>query len=357
MATYSRESVRGLRDRGIRVVFFHHGGSEALTDDPTAAAEETVALSSVPIRKPLVYSPPAARRRLAERLRRQRVDLVHASYWFSSLDFELPRICRDLGLPLVVTFHIAYDRRLTVWGGLTKATYRVYARALRSCTRVIVFGHSQQAMLESLGVPASVLTILPNGVDVEKYSPGPSDAPRRYGADRLFLYMGRIDSEKNVDVLLRAFLAARPAERSRLLVVGTGTERRRLQQGYRDQRIQFTGHVQDEGDRIDILRGAAGFFLPSTVEGLSLSLLEAMACGVPSVATDVGSDGEALRGAGIVIDPLKLEGELTLAVRTLLDLPDLGRLLGTAARQRVEERFSLDRNLDRLVELYQEVAA
>jgi glycosyltransferase involved in cell wall biosynthesis len=93
------------------------------------------------------------------------------------------------------------------------------------------------------------------------------------------------------------------------------------------------------------------------VEGLSLAMLEAMACGAATVATDVGTDGEALRGAGIVIDPGHLDAELGLAVRLLIESPELSTLLGRLARQRAVERFSLAGNLDRLVELYRRLLA
>ena len=117
----------------------------------------------------------------------------------------------------------------------------------------------------------------------------------------------------------------------------------------------FTGHIAEEDERIAILRASDGFFLPSTVEGLSLSMLEAMACGVATVATDVGTDGEALRGAGIVIDPRNLAAELGMAFRELIELPFLSLELGRLARQRAVERYSLERNLDKLFALYEEV--
>jgi glycosyltransferase involved in cell wall biosynthesis len=355
IATYSRESLSRLRARGLTVTFFTH----ALDDENVVAGEsiETVELDSRPLLKPLVYSGRRAKRTLVDRLRRGDFDLVHASFWFSSLDFDLPRTCHDLGIPLVATFHVAFDQRLSVWGGLTGATYRLYAPILARCDRVIVFGEAQRALLESLGVPASCLRVLPNGVDVDRYSPGPSDWKRRLGVERLFVYIGRLDSEKNVDALLRAYLEVDPDPRTRLIVVGTGTERRRLQRQYRDPRVTFTGHIADANDRIGILRASDAFFLPSQVEGLSLSMLEAMACGLATIATDVGGDGEALRGAGIVLDPSRLDEQLQLAIRMLLEMPDLTTALGGWARRRAVERFSLDRNIDSLIGLYRELLA
>ena len=356
MATYSHEMTAGLRKRGLHVTFFHHDDGDG--DGPTPGREEdqeSVSLASVKLVKPLVFSPPTAKGKLLDRLRRRNFDLVHASFWFSLMDFDLPKLTKELGIPLIATFHVAFDQRRSLWGGITSSTYRLYAPILARCEKVIVFGPAQRDILINLGVPEHVLRILPNGVDIDAYSPGPSNALQTFDADRLFLYMGRVDSEKNVDVLLEAFLRAGPEPRTRLMVMGTGTAKRRLERFYKDPRIIFTGHIAEAGERIAILRAAEAFFLPSTVEGLSLSMLEAMACGVATVATDVGSDGEALRGAGIVIDPGNLEVELQMAIRHLIDLPFLGRELGLLGRQRVVERFSLEKNLDALMGLYDEV--
>jgi len=355
MATYSQEITEGLRRRGHRVTFFTlKTGDDGLQSDPSM---ELVSLDAMPLLKPLVISGRRAKRTLVDRLTAHDFDLVHASFWFSSLDFDLPRTCRRVGIPLVATFHVAFDHRLSVWGGITNATYRLYAPTLAQCDRVIVFGEAQRDLLVTLGVPPEVIRILPNGVDIERYTPGPSDWKSRLGeAGQLFVFMGRVDSEKRVDALLRAFMVVDPPAGTRLVVVGQGSERRRLQRQYRDPRVVFTGHVADAGERIGILRAADAFFLPSQVEGLSLSMLEAMACGVATVATEVGGDGDALRGAGILIDPSQLDGQLELALRTLVDLPWLTGPLGEAARRRAVERFSLSANLDTLVDLYGEVA-
>ncbi|HEY8641394.1 MAG TPA: glycosyltransferase family 4 protein [Candidatus Dormibacteraeota bacterium] len=355
MATYSQEITSGLRSRGHHVTFFTlKSADDGHQTDPSL---ETVGLEAMPLLRPLVISGPRAKRTLVDRLTAHDFDLVHASFWFSSLDFDLPKTCRRLGIPLVATFHVAFDNRVSVWGGITNATYRLYAPTLAQCDRVIVFGEAQRDLLATLGVPRQVLRILPNGVDVERYAPGPSDWKSRLGeAGQLFVYMGRVDSEKGVDALLHAFLAVDPPASTRLVVVGHGSERRRLQRQYRDSRVIFTGHLADADERIGILRAADAFFLPSQVEGLSLSMLEAMACGLATVATDVGGDGDALRGAGILIDPSSLDEQLEGVLRMLIDLPWLGPPLGEAARRRVLERFSLTANIDTLVDLYREVA-
>ena len=358
MATYSLETTRRLRERGLHVTFFHHGRNPLASrnePEPPPTPDNEVALSAVPLMKPLVLSPPKSKRELVDRLRVGDFDLVHASFWFSSLDFDLPRQCRELGIPIVATFHVAFDTRMSLWGGITSATYRLYAPALSQCDRVIVFGDAQRDVLTHLGVPNAAIRVLPNGVDVDRYQPGPSGARESFGGSRYFVYMGRVDAEKNVDVLLRAFAAEAGERDVKLVVVGTGTAKRRLERQFRDPRIVFTGHIADASRRVDILRGADGFILPSSVEGLSLAMLEAMACGVPTIATDVGGDGEALRGAGIVIDPSNLEAELRVAMRTLADVPELGPVLAAASRRRAVERYGIDRNVDALVALYEDL--
>ncbi|TMC05837.1 MAG: glycosyltransferase family 4 protein [Chloroflexi bacterium] len=347
--TYSREITNGLRDRGVDVLFLHHARDQV--DDDSSIALDAFALSHR-----LVLSPPGSKRKLLDLLRAHEVDLVHVSLAFSSLDFNLPRICHELGIPIVATFHVPYDTRFSVWRGISAAVYRLYAQALAECDAVIIFGEAQRDILAGLGVPRDVIHVLPNGVDVSRYSPGPSRKRAELHAERVFSYVGRLDPEKNVDVLLAAFLDADPPAGARLVVVGGGVERRRLERRYADARVLFTGVVTDEHERIDILRASDAFFLPSSVEGLSLAMLEAMACGAATVATDVGSDGEALRGAGVVLDPAHLESELRATIRLLVETPPMCELLGRLARERAVGRFSLSDNLDALLALYHRLA-
>jgi glycosyltransferase involved in cell wall biosynthesis len=347
--TYSREITAGLKARGVDVVFFHH--------EPSLADEHSVVLDALALSHRLVISRPGTRRKFVDLLQRHEVDVVHVSFSFSTMDFNLPKLCHQLGIPVVGTFHVPYDQRISVWSTVSNAVYRLYAQALGSCDAVIIFSEAQRAMLARLGVPESVIRVLPNGVDVDKYSPGASPKRDELGARRLFVYMGRLDPEKNVDDLIAAFLGAQPPRDVKLVVVGGGSERRRLERRYRGPQVVFTGPITDEAERIEILRAADAFFLPSDVEGLSLAMLEAMACGVATIATDVGSDGEALRGAGIVIDPRSLGEELQGAIRLLVEVPEVCAALGPLARRRAIERYSLEKNLDALVALYEELTA
>ncbi|MGA8665937.1 MAG: glycosyltransferase, partial [Candidatus Dormiibacterota bacterium] len=100
------------------------------------------------------------------------------------------------------------------------------------------------------------------------------------------------------------------------------------------------------------LRAADVFVLPSTAEGLSLALLEAMSVGRPVIATDAGEDGSVVGEAGVVIPVSPLEPALSEALDHLHGDASLRRRLGRGARARALESYSLRANVDRLVELY-----
>src|SRR2546428_3347152 len=340
LLTYSRETVAGLRARGVKVFFVHHGTLAAVTDDG-------LTLRSLTGSHRYIISSPRPKRSITDLLRREQVDLVHVSLSFSTLiDFGLPELCHDLGLPAVATFHVPYDSRFGLWQGISTAVYRLYAQSLASFARVIIFFERQKSLLAHYGVPPANIAVIPNGVDVEKYAPGASDFKKTLDATGLVGYLGRVDPEKNVDLLVRAFQDVDAPDDVKLVVVGSGSEKRRLERRYGSVCVVFTGQRLEENERIAMLRAMDIFVLPSMVEGLSLSLLEAMACGVAPVATDVGSDGEALRGAGIVLDTKDLDGQLRLALRTLIEFPDFRAELGHRSRTRGGGRYSLADNLD-----------
>jgi len=353
LVTYSRVVTAGLRARGAEVIFFYHGGDDEESDDPHA-----IRIGSFNILNHAIISYPGASRIIEETLRERRIDIAHASLSFSLLDFSLPDVTHAQGVPIVATLHIPYDRRFTFWGGSSRALYLLYSLPLSKYDGVIIFSQGQREMLARFGVPRERIHVIPNGVDVNRYQPAPSTYKGEIGADLLIVFCGRVDPEKNVGTLIQVFRDLDPPESHKLVIVGGGIEQERLAERYAgDRRIIFTGFVRDEETRIRILQAADIFVLPSDIEGLSIAMLEAMACGVATVATDVGADGEALMGAGILLDPRELRSQLALALDLLIRYPQFRRELGEKARQRVVERYSLDKNIDQVVALYRDLLA
>jgi glycosyltransferase involved in cell wall biosynthesis len=306
---------------------------------------------------------PGAQRELRESLERLQPDLVHASLTLSPLDFRLPDLCQQLGLPLVATFHPAFDASLrNLSAGTQQLTYQLYAPSLAKYHRVVVFSELQAEVLSRLGVPEARLAVIPNGVDPNLWTPAPVATAasadlltlrQRFAGQRVFLYMGRIATEKNVEALLRAWRLVQPAGCT-LVVVGDGPVRQSLMQTYGPEiDVHWWGHEPDQAKRLALLQLAEVFLLPSLVEGLSLALLEAMASGTACVATDAGADGEVLEGgAGIVISTQGVTTQLRTLLPVLRDQPVLTAELGRRARARALERYTLERNIDQLELLY-----
>ena len=352
--TYGREVTNALLDRNYRVSFLHFAQVEDQSGDRPAWQEVSIPC----LYKSQIYTIPSPRssKVLKDALEELAPDLVHASLTLSPLDFRLPDICEELNLPLVATFHPAFDAKLrNLTSGTQHLTYQVYAPCLARYDRVIVFSQLQRDLLLRLGVPNDRLSVIPNGVDVDRYCPGIGNLKAQLGVKRLFVYQGRISTEKNVEALLKAWRSLDMETNTGLLIVGDGPLKPSLELFYggRDQGIHWWGFEGDEAQRVNILRSADGFILPSLVEGLSLSLWEAMACGVACLATDVGADGEVLaEGAGIILHPQRVAAELQTLLPLLRDHPEFSQLLGHKARQRVLERYTLKGNIDRLEQIY-----
>lgn len=385
--TYSREITNLLLDRNHDVSFFHFeeafdpenffpslrsgnkiiGATRLTSPKPliSSNSSETNGWLSSEVSLPClfkstIYTIPTFRssKVLSDSLRKLKPDLVHASLTLSPLDFVLPEICEDLDLPLVATFHPPFDRKpRNLTSGTQQLMYQLYAPFLANYDCTIVFSEIQRDLLIKLGVPAQRVAVIPNGVDALKYSPGASNLKAEIGAKRVFVYQGRIAIEKNVESLLKAWKKSEMAASSRLVILGDGPLAPALKSSYNEEHgIIWLGFVGDEERRIEILRGSDVFILPSLVEGLSLSLLEGMACGVACLATDAGADGEVLSGgAGVVLKTEGVAGQLRTLLPMLEDQPEFTTILGQKARQRVIERYTLSNNITLLERLYQEI--
>ncbi|TAH22600.1 MAG: glycosyltransferase family 1 protein [Oscillatoriales cyanobacterium] len=379
--TYSREVTNALLDRGYQVSFLHFAQEAELDRNKaawsmangtwgTAIAPTSFTQSLAPascnevslpcLYKSQIYTIPTFKssKVLMKSLRRLQPDVVHASLTLSPLDFLLPEICQELNIPLVATFHPPFDRKLrNLTSGTQHLMYQLYAPFLAHYNSTIVFSQIQRDILVKLGVPLERVAVIPNGVDAVKYSPGPSGLKSELKADRIFVYQGRIAPEKNVESMLKAWKQCNFPAGNVLAIVGDGPLAASLQLSYgEDDGIVWLGFVAEEERRIEILRGADVFILPSLVEGLSLSLLEAMATGLACLATDAGADGEALEGgAGVVLNTQRVRSQLQTLLPLFCDHPEMSQMLGQKARQRAIERYTLSQNITELEKLYAEV--
>ena len=365
--SYGNLITEHLKKRGHNVSFIHFDNHLPNNKSESLFLDNDPEVSLPYLIKSQFYTIPSPRaeKELKDSLEKLKPDIVHASLTLSPLDFRLPDICQQMNVPLVATFHPAFDSKIrNLTASAQQLTYQLYAPTLAKFNRVIVFSQDQKEVLEKLGVSTEKQIIIPNGVDQNIWRP--SDNTNKYhnlikekiGDKRIFLYMGRIANEKNIEALLKAWRQTK-SKNCLLLIVGDGPMKPSLEHNFSDlekKDLIWWGEESNLEIRVAIMQIAEVFFLPSLVEGLSLSLLEAMSSGTACVATDAGADGEVLdNGAGIVISTDDVTTQLKTMIPILQDHPDFTKILGIKARERVIERYTIEKNIDRLEKVYLQI--
>lgn len=296
--------------------------------------------------------------RLRALCRERRPAIWHGhDYKSNLLGLRLRRACP---MRLVTTVHGWVKR---TWR--TPLYYWIDRRCLPRYDRVLCVSRDLRESCLALGVAADRCLLVPNGVDTGEYrrSLEPPEARARLGRDPgrpVIGAVGRLSPEKGLDRLVRAFAALRArGVDAELWIAGDGDQRQPLAGlvaalGVQD-RVRLLGYRRDT---LELLQAMEVFALASLREGLPNSLLEAMAVGLAVVATGVAGVPDLVRdgGNGLLVTPGSAT-ELTDALGRLLGDPGLRRRLGEAARETVEESWSMKSRMRRVREIYDGVLA
>jgi glycosyltransferase involved in cell wall biosynthesis len=227
---------------------------------------------------------------------------------------------------------------------------------------LVVVNQEGKAEFKAVGYPESRVAYIPNGVKI------PSEGRNTYRRILHFLTIARLDRQKGIDVLLKAWDRILQVENNlKLTVLGSGSqelELKRLSESLKvDGSVEFRGTVQD----IDQYFGDADLFvLPSRAEGLSNALLEAMSRGIPCVATNIGGNSELLGAEdkpipagrysigrnGILVNPDDVEG-LAEAMGFLIQNSKVREEVGKGGRRYIQENHSIELIADKYIALYQ----
>jgi glycosyltransferase involved in cell wall biosynthesis len=206
----------------------------------------------------------------------------------------------------------------------------------------------------ALGVPAGRMIRMASGVDAEMFRPGSSAVESRLLPRPRVVFTGRLHPQKNLPLLLDAWVAVAQNSRANLILVGPGDERHNLVElaaslGISD-RVQFVGAVDNPAE---YLRAADYFVLPSVAEGMSNSLLEAMATALPCVVSGIGGNTDLIcdRHTGRLVGAATADAWSQMLLELLGD-PAAAESLGAAARERIDREFALPVIVDRYCDLY-----
>ncbi|MEP6811355.1 MAG: glycosyltransferase family 4 protein [Actinomycetota bacterium] len=209
-------------------------------------------------------------------------------------------------------------------------------------------------------IPRAKLHVVPNGVDATRFTPGDRTAARaalELGTGPIIVAVGRFNREKGMHTAVRA-LAQLPKP-ARLVLVGEGEEQSRLEAlaaslGVLD-RVVFAG-PQPADVVARYLAAADAFVFPTERdEGAPMVLVEAMACGVPVVATAIDQIAEVVDGNGEngILVPLADVDATASALRALIDDPEAAKLIGARGRERILAEYTLERMVERTVAVYE----
>jgi glycosyltransferase involved in cell wall biosynthesis len=236
----------------------------------------------------------------------------------------------------------------------------------RHAIRSLILGNSHfvaisqqiEEELSAWGVPNERLDRFASGVDVAEYAPGESPLESQLPARPRAIFLGRLHPQKNLVVLLHAWqLVHNQCPAAQLLLVGEGPQRRELEQLVDELQLTQSVHfLGAQADPLPYLHASDLFVLPSISEGMSNSLLEAMACGLPSVVSSAGGNVDLIQDgqAGLVADATT-PADLADQLAHMFNDATLRQRCGAHARQLICERYSIQSIVDRYEALYRKL--
>ena len=350
------EVALALADRGHSVHVFSDEVPGRLDPTRPGVAFHPVRPPAYPQLKQSQY-PLALASKIVDVARHEGLDVIHAHYALphaaSALQARAVLGGRDApGSPRIVTTLHGTDITLV---GSDPSFLPLTQHAITASDAVTTpSAWLAKATFQKLGIPASVkIDVIPNFVDAVRFSPGPGRAREV----PVLLHVSNFRPVKRVGDVLAVFAALRARRPVRLRLVGDGPDRASLQAEVLSRGL--AADVEFLGEQIDlpaVMRGADLFLLPSETESFGLAALEAMACGLPVIASAVGglpeviADGETgfLRPMGDVV-------ALTAATRRLLDDVPLRARFAAAARRRAETQYRRDPAVDSYLAVYHRV--
>lgn len=300
---------------------------------------------------------------LAGRAAKDRVDLFHG------LSHELPIGLVRRRIPSVVTMHdVAWHTFPQMYHAIDRRIYDLKARyACRYATRIVAISEStKRDVMQYYGIGEEKISVVYQPAQPLFYHPPTPEIARRIARVAVedlpqdyLLYVGAINSRKNLLGLVKAVEQLSAADRLPLLIVGRGREyevevRKYVAEHHLDAIIRFLPHIRNNEDLQVLYCCARAFVYPSFYEGFGLPVVEAMLSSCPVVTTSVSSLPEAGGPAALYVAPDSVE-ELTAALQVVVNDESRRRTMVTRGLEHAQTTFSPDALARRMHDLYEEV--
>lgn len=370
VATFSRNLAIGLANQGHEVVVIapSQDGKKSFEVDGNYTVYRT---RSVPFRFYQNF-----RISLAPQLEVRKIiqefepDVIHIQMLLG-IGQAAMTMGRRYGIPIVSTSHAMAENLMDNLKKVAPLSRPInymltdYGRRFHSRSDVITSPTASglKSFGNLVGKVSKPIMIISNGVDLKQYQPGTVDPEmlKKYSlpANRpIVTYIGRVDAEKHLWVLLKAMRRVLKTHQAHLLVVGSGVDLEHMQELAGELGITnhatFTGRISEE-DKIALEQAGTLYAIPSPAELQSIATLEAMACAKPVVAVDAGALGELCHDGknGYTFDLDDDEG-MAEGIQKILDDPDLCQRFG-AESLRIAQTHDLDHTIQQFLKLYRKV--
>lgn len=288
--------------------------------------------------------------------RAHRATIMHCHHYSPFIYGGLARLC-GANARVVFTEH---GRTSDAPPSRKRRVANVFFRQLAD--RVFAVSQDLRRHLIAEGFSADAVGVIYNGIDPSpSIAPGATHSVRREfnipGSTMVIGSVGRLDPVKDIPALLAALVEVRRTQPAEAVIIGDGPERARLEAAaFACDVARYVHFLGYRHDARAWLAGSDVYVNCSISEGVSLTILEAMAAGVPVIATRVGGTPEILDSTCGILIPPRDPHALAGALAQLAADPHQRARLGQAGRTRVEERFTLDRMIRQYTDVYRAVA-
>jgi len=296
---------------------------------------------------------------------REQFDVIHAHGVFPAAFWGIAG--KILRIPVIVTSHgndIQKNKDIGYGARLNKKIAVITWLILKLIDIHVVVSKCMVKDAIEAGSNPSKVRVVYNGIDLKKVSSlEGTDIIEKYGIrkeDFVILYLGRLHPKKCPEDVVKAFpKVIQKVPNAKLVIAGKGSEKEKLEKIVTELKFQgkviFTGFVS-ENEKWSLLERCDIFVLPSVVEAFGIALIEAMACGKPVIATNVGPFPEIIKDGetGILI-PVHSPIHLADAIINLAQDDEKRVKMGKKAKEDAENRFNISRVASDYLKIYNEV--